>query len=118
MHGQDYIDEDIQFHNVIARASGNLVIPALSPIISTAVNLFTEQTHHKLLQETLETHMGVLEAIRARNSVAARDAMVLHLSYNRNYFRQMMRERAGLPVLVPTVPSWVLELDELKKPEE
>lgn len=117
MHGQDYSDEDIRFHNVIARASGNLVIPTLSPIISTAVNLFTEQTHHKLLQETLETHKGVLEAIRARNSVVARDAMLLHLSYNRNFYMQMQRKRDGLPPMVPQVPDWVLELDELQEAE-
>ena len=118
LNGEDYLKEDIQFHKAISKASGNLVVPNLTPIITTAVQLFTEETHRKLLQETLETHRAVLEAIRNRDSVSAKDAMVLHLSYNRNYFRQMMRERAGLPVLAPTVPSWVLELDELKKPEE
>lgn len=118
MNGQDYTAEDIEFHNVIARASGNLVIPTLSPIISTAVDLFTEGTHHRLLQETLETHKGVLEAIRNRNSVVARDAMLLHLSYNRNLYMQMQRKRNGLPPMVPQVPAWVLELDELKDAEE
>lgn len=117
MNGEDYVEEDIQFHNAIARASGNQVVPTLTPIITTAVNLFTEGTHRKLLQETLETHRAVLEAIRRRDSVAARDSMLLHLSYNRNLFLNMKRKRDGLPPLVPQVPDWVLALDELKKPE-
>lgn len=117
MNGEDYMEEDIQFHTAIARASGNQVVPTLTPIISTAVNLFTEGTHRKLLQETLETHRAILEAIREGDSVAARDAMLLHLSYTRNLFRKMERRLDGLPLLVPQVPEWVLALDNLKKPE-
>lgn len=115
LNGEDYLEEDQQFHAVIAQASGNQVVPTLNPIISTAINLFTEGTHRKLLQETLETHKGVLEGIRNRDSVAARDAMLLHMSYNRNHFLQMQRSHDGLPPLVPQIPRWVLELDELKK---
>lgn len=115
LNGHDYLEEDVAFHNAIAKASGNNVVPKLTPIITTAVNVFTEETHRKLLQETLETHKAVAVAIRNRDGVAARDAMLLHLMYNRNLFRAMRREQTGDALSVPKVPKWVLELDELKK---
>lgn len=118
LRGEDYLKEDILFHKAISKACGNLVAPNLMPIITTAVELFTNETHRKLLQETLDTHKAILEAIRNHDSVSARDAMVLHLSYNRNFLREMIRKQEGKPELVPKVPAWVLELDELKTPED
>ena len=118
LHGQDYLAEDMKFHQAIARASGNLVAPKLTPIITAAVEMFTNDTHRVLLQETLDTHKAVLEAIKAGDSTWARDAMMLHLSYNRNEFRKIYRSREGLPPLAPRVPDWVLQLKELEKVEE
>lgn len=102
----------------IARASGNLVAPQLAPIITASVEVFTEGTHRTLLQETLDTHKAVLEAIKCGDSTWARDAMTLHLSYNRDLYRKMHRARSGEPPLAPKVPEWVLQLKELAKPEE
>lgn len=118
LHGQDYLDEDMKFHRTIARASGNLVAPQLAPIITASVEVFTEGTHRALLQETLDTHKAVLEAIKCGDSTWARDAMTLHLSYNRDLYRKMHRARSGEPPLAPKVPEWVLQLKELTKPEE
>ena len=105
-------------HRTIARASGNLVAPQLAPIITASVEVFTEGTHRTLLQETLDTHKAVLEAIKCGDSTWARDAMTLHLSYNRDLYRKMHRARSGEPPLAPKVPEWVLQLKELTKPEE
>ena len=118
LHGQDYLNEDMKFHRTIARASGNLVAPQLAPIITASVEVFTEGTHRALLQETLDTHKAVLEAIKCGDSTWARDAMTLHLSYNRDLYRKMHRARSGEPPLAPKVPEWVLQLKELAKPEE
>ena len=118
LHGQDYLDEDMKIHRTIARASGNLVAPQLAPIITASVEVFTEGTHRTLLQETLDTHKAVLEAIKCGDSTWARDAMTLHLSYNRDLYRKMHRARSGEPPLAPKVPEWVLQLKELTKPEE
>ena len=117
LNGEDYKYHDVCFHNTIAQASGNLVVPLLTPIITTAVDLFTERTRRRLLQETLETHREILEGIRSRDGAAARDAMLLHLSYNRRLFKKMERQEKGEPPLVPQVPEWVLTLERLKKPE-
>ena len=96
----------------------NLVAPQLAPIITASVEVFTEGTHRTLLQETLDTHKAVLEAIKCGDSTWARDAMTLHLSYNRDLYRKMHRARSGEPPLAPKVPEWVLQLKELTKPEE
>lgn len=45
LHGQDYLEEDMKFHRAIAQASGNLVAPQLTPIITASVEVFTEGTH-------------------------------------------------------------------------
>lgn len=90
--GESYLEMDMLFHQKIAEASKNLVVPNLSPLINQAVDLFTSRTGRKLTQETIETHRSVLEAIRAHDGVWAQDAMVLHLIYNRNYLRQIEQE--------------------------
>ena len=82
------------------------------------IEVFTEGTHRTLLQETLDTHKAVLEAIKCGDSTWARDAMTLHLSYNRDLYRKMHRAHSGEPPLAPKVPEWVLQLKELTKPEE
>lgn len=116
MKGEDYLKVDIAFHGAIAKASGNLVVPNLMPIISTAVEFFTESTHRTLLQETLDTHKAVAVAIANHDTMAARDAMLLHMTYNRDLFRQM--HKLSQEDMAPRVPDWVLELKELKKVEE
>ena len=118
LHGQDYLEEDMKFHRAIAQASGNLVAPQLTPIITASVEVFTEGTHRALLQETLNTHKAVLEAIKSGDSPWARDAMTLHITYNRDLYRKMRRQRSGEPPLTPKVPEWVLALKELSSPQE
>ena len=90
----------------------------LPDLILDMNKVFTEGTHRTLLQETLDTHKAVLEAIKCGDSTWARDAMTLHLSYNRDLYRKMHRARSGEPPLAPKVPEWVLQLKELTKPEE
>ena len=108
----------IRKHRAIAQASGNLVAPQLTPIITASVEVFTEGTHRALLQETLNTHKAVLEAIKSGDSSWARDAMTLHITYNRDLYRKMRRQRSGEPPLTPKVPEWVLALKELSSPQE
>lgn len=108
LSGEDYLEVDIMFHQKIAEASRNMVVPRLTPIITEAVNLFTTRTEYQLLQETLDTHKGVLEAIKSHDPIWARDAMILHLAYNRNALREIERRERGLPVLAPKVPEEIL----------
>lgn len=86
--GRDHLEPDKRFHTRIARCSGNIILPKLLPIIHGAIGLFIKETRNRLLEETINTHRAVLDAIRNRDSLAARDAMYLHLVYNREALRK------------------------------
>lgn len=94
--GVDHIPKDIEFHTCIAKCSKNRVVEMLVPIINSAVTTFANLTHRMLMQETIETHRAIVDAIAAHDSVGARCAMVMHLTYNRQrLIRQRREQRAG-----------------------
>ena len=105
MKGEDYIEVDMKFHEKIASASGNVVIPKLSPIIDEAINLFTKNTNYQLLQETLDTHRMMLDSIAQHNPAMARTAMLLHIAYNQKLLYEIQRQSMGLGPLTPKVPE-------------
>lgn len=91
--GHDHIRKDIEFHTCIARCSKNQVVETLVPVINTAVYTFANVTHRLLIEETLETHRAITNAILKRDSVGARCAMMMHLTYNRQAIMKILEER-------------------------
>lgn len=81
--GKNHIPKDIEFHTCIAKCSKNRVVETLIPLINRAVLTFANLTHRTLMQETIETHRAIVEAITDRDPVGARCAMMMHLTYNR-----------------------------------
>lgn len=67
----------------------NQVVEQLIPLIDTAVMMFVNITHKKLIQETILTHRMVVDAIAARDAVGARTAMTMHLTFNRNMIKEL-----------------------------
>ena len=65
----------------------------LIPVINTAVMTFANLTHRTLMKETLETHRAVTDAILKGDSVGARCAMIMHLTYNRQSLIRMLEEK-------------------------
>lgn len=94
LEGKDHIQKDIEFHTCIAQCSKNLVVESLIPIINTAVRTFSDITHRSLVQETLDTHRAILEAIRTKDSIGAKCAMIMHLTYNRQAIIRQMKHPA------------------------
>lgn len=80
---EDHTQKDIEFHEAIAKASGNLVVPLLLPVIQSGVSLFVNLTDRSLKTETIETHRGILEGIKNHDPVLARNQMLQHLQYNK-----------------------------------
>lgn len=80
---EDHTQKDIEFHEAIAKASGNLVVPLLLPVIQSGVSLFVNLTDRSLKTETIETHRGILEGIKNHDPVLARNQMLQHLRYNK-----------------------------------
>ncbi len=82
--GQDHTKVDIDFHLKLAECSKNLVLPNLVPVINSAIMMCITTTEKSLLEETIETHRQVVDAVLKKDPVLAFDAMYLHLVYNRN----------------------------------
>lgn len=91
--GRNHIKKDIEFHTCIARCSRNRVVETLIPVINTAVMTFANLTHRTLMQETIETHRAITDAILAGDGVGARCAMIMHLTYNRQSLMRMLQEQ-------------------------
>lgn len=90
--GESYIEDDIAFHTCVAECSGNKVVGQLIPIIDTAVLMFVNVTHKKLKEETIMTHRAVLDAIAEHDPIGAQSAMTMHMTFNRNMIKKLMRE--------------------------
>ena len=80
---ENHTQKDIDFHAAIALSSKNVVVPRLVPVINSSIPLFVETTRGTLLEETIETHREIADAIAAHDPLRAQDAMYLHLVYNR-----------------------------------
>ncbi|MDO5407146.1 MAG: FadR/GntR family transcriptional regulator [Eubacteriales bacterium] len=91
-YGDTYIQDDIAFHTCVAECSKNKVVEQLIPIIDTAVLMFVNVTHKKLTKETIMTHRAVVDAIAEHDPVGAKSAMTMHMTFNRNMIKQLMRE--------------------------
>lgn len=92
LSGKDHAQKDVEFHTCIARCSRNRVVEVLIPIINTAVLTFANLTHRQLMNETLETHRAITNSIIKEDSVGAKCAMNMHLTYNRQRIMQMYEE--------------------------
>lgn len=94
--GKNHTRKDIEFHTCIARCSKNRVVEQLQEIIQSAVVTFVNLTHHSLMEETIETHRAITEAIMRGDPVGARCAMVMHLTYNRQYLIRIKEQKNQL----------------------
>lgn len=93
LSGRNHAKKDVEFHTCIARCSRNRVVEVLIPIINTAVLTFVNLTQRQLMKETLETHRAITNAILKGDSVGAKCAMNMHLTYNRQRIMQMYEEQ-------------------------
>jgi len=80
---ENYGALDQQLHTLWAACTRNAIMPNLVPILSQAIPLFIDITKRALQMQSLCTHQAVVDAIRARDSEAARQAMRVHLEDNR-----------------------------------
>ena len=91
--GENHVRKDIELHTMIAQCSKNRVVEILVPLIDSAVHTFANVTHRELMEETVETHRAIVNAIAAHDQVGARCAMVMHLTYNRQMIVRMLKEQ-------------------------
>src|SRR5262245_20711445 len=80
---QRFLVHDITFHRSVAAASGNPIIASLVEMVSALYydrrRETAQQASDRDLREAAELHRRIYQAIRARDSVEARNAMNEHL---------------------------------------
>lgn len=80
----NHLQLDIEFHSIIARASGNVAMDHLIPVINQSIVLYNDYyTDEQSKKDTLTSHQEIVEAIVSGNSAAAFDAMLIHITNNR-----------------------------------
>lgn len=82
-NGEDHHKNDVLFHTAIANSTNNLVVPNLIPIINRSIKAITDVAYKELAELSIEHHREILEAISNHDPIAARDAMLLHIIYNK-----------------------------------
>ena len=55
---------------------------------------FANLTNRKLMQETIDTHREITNAILRGDSMGAKCAMIMHLTYNRQMLMRIMEEES------------------------
>ena len=76
------IEPDLRFHQAILSASGNELLGSLGAMIDTAIAYSFQIYAHDEDVDIVPVHRTVLDAIRARDSVAASEAMFKLLDYS------------------------------------
>jgi len=84
LSGQSHLTKDIEFHKCIASSTKNRIFENLIPIITYGIDISVEMTKNSLMNETIETHRSITNAIIACEPQTARIAMIQHLVYNRD----------------------------------
>ncbi|MBP1047627.1 FadR family transcriptional regulator [Enterococcus sp. BWM-S5] len=83
---------DVEFHSLIAKASNNVAMHHLIPIINESMFLYNDgYTNQRVKEETILLHREIVAAIKKHDCDAAFDAMTVHMAYNRmnlNRFEQ------------------------------
>ena len=92
----DYSEEDVRFHTMIARCSGNRILMKLIPIIYSSVPLTKEFTHNRFAESTIEHHRRIVNAIKRHDDIGTKNAMIAHLSENRLFIIEEIERKKRL----------------------
>lgn len=81
LNNEDRREDELYFHNSIAKASHNAFIKDLMPIINEAINkgVHLSKEFHKINELTLRDHKMIMDFIKDGNADGAKVAMELHI---------------------------------------
>lgn len=83
----DFTEADNRFHQCVADSSKNLVTPRLIPLFST-VGRYVKDEDTAFSEDLLANYHELYEAIEAKDSIAAKDLMYLHLVKRRRHLHK------------------------------
>jgi len=90
---EELVEADVAFHAVIARATGNPVLVSLLASLSTRmmrVRLWHGRTADNALDDTLEEHRRIYEAIMQGDPELARAAATAHIASGERWLRKQV----------------------------
>jgi GntR family transcriptional repressor for pyruvate dehydrogenase complex len=97
--GSAFVEADVEFHALIAAASGNMLFDRLSATYASLIGAsFALQARitprNRMESETLPTHTAVYRAIASRDPVAARRSMEVLVAGAQAEVRSIVVERS------------------------
>ncbi|MGJ9402149.1 FadR/GntR family transcriptional regulator [Arthrobacter sp. KK5.5] len=87
-----FVTEDIAFHDVILRASGNLMVPALYEPLGRMLGAGRRETSAvpAIQEHAIQMHRNVLAALESGSPEAARTAMLEHMDQTLDDLRKFV----------------------------
>ena len=81
INNEDRTEDELTFHNLIAKASHNTFIKDLMPIINKAINkgVILSKEFNKVDEVTIRDHKMIMDFIKERNADGSKVAMELHI---------------------------------------
>lgn len=86
--GSDFSQNDQQFHALLAECTHNEVITKLLPVITEGVAVYSGEVHTQEFLNTVKCHGELVEAVRLRQPMKAREVMLFHLLFNQRRFEE------------------------------
>jgi DNA-binding FadR family transcriptional regulator len=98
-HEARYHEANVQFHQAIMVGARNRVLSRLTEPVQRAFLVARGPTAHRELRltRTMPEHLAILRAIVDRDPVAAREAMLVHLTSVAGYIERYGEERSSAP---------------------
>lgn len=96
---QASIEPDLRFHQAILAASGNELLGSLISVIETSLTFSFTMCDPEKKCDAVALHRAVLDAIRARDGMAASSAMDALLDYARDWNLDVLQDMKGAAVL-------------------
>jgi DNA-binding FadR family transcriptional regulator len=79
---QDFCDEDVLFHTLLAKSSRNTVMPNLIPVIQYGIEWYTHLPEKYEQVKALSYHTAIINALKRHDPDEAKAAMKKHLEYS------------------------------------
>ena len=92
--GGDTLRKDTELHTMIAKSGKNRVVQEMIPLIASAVYTSMSVTNRQLIEQGIEAHKNIVDAISRHDAEGARCAMIEHFACNRRMILDMMKAKA------------------------
>ena len=91
--GKDTLKKDTELHTLIAKSGRNRVVEELIPLIASAVYTSMNVTNRQLIEQGIEAHRNIVNAIARHYQTGARCAMIEHFTCNRRMITDILSRR-------------------------